>query len=104
MDLIVGDALALDVLVNRAALFLIVAKGVEHLGECKVGQPHDDFFGGDAELPQLSDRPHRRPCLGDDRGHRGESRRYRQCTGVGWRSSCSWSLSRINAVSLLAEV
>ena len=68
MDLIVGDALALDVLVNRAALFLIVAKGVEHLGECKVGQPHDDFFGGDAELPQLSDRPHRRPCPGDDRG------------------------------------
>ena len=33
MGLIVGDALALDVLVNRAALFLIVAEGVEHLGE-----------------------------------------------------------------------
>ena len=68
MDLIVGDALALDVLVNRAALFLIVAEGVEHLGERKVGQPHDDFFGGDAELPQLGDRPHRRPRSGDDRG------------------------------------
>ena len=66
MDLIVGDSLALDVLVNRAALFLIVAEGVEHLGERKVGQPHDDFFGGDAELPQLSDRPHRRPCPGDE--------------------------------------
>ena len=67
MDLIVGDALALDVLVNRTALFLILAEGVEHLGECKVGQPHDDFFGGDAELPQLCDRPHRRPCSSDDR-------------------------------------
>ena len=68
MDLTVGGALALDVLVNRAALFLIVAEGIEYLGERKVGQPHDDFFGGDAELPQLSDRPHRRPRPGNDGG------------------------------------
>ena len=67
MDLIGGDALALDVIINRAALFLIVAEGVEHLGERKVGQPHDDFFRRDAELPQLSDRPHRRSRSGDDR-------------------------------------
>ena len=36
MDLIVGDALALDVLVNRAAMVLIIAEGVEHLGEREV--------------------------------------------------------------------
>ena len=68
MALIVGDALALDVLVNRAALFLIVAEGVEHLGERQVGEPQDDFFGGDTELPQLGDRPHQRPRSGDERG------------------------------------
>ena len=37
MDLIVGDALALDILVNRTAMVLIVAEGVEHLGEGEVG-------------------------------------------------------------------
>ena len=37
MDLIVGDALALDVLINRAAMVLIVAEGVEHLGKREVG-------------------------------------------------------------------
>jgi hypothetical protein len=37
MDLIVGDALALDVLINRATLVLIVAEGVEDLGKCEVG-------------------------------------------------------------------
>ncbi len=37
MDLIVGDALVLNILVNRAAKILIVADGVEHLGERAVG-------------------------------------------------------------------
>lgn len=37
MDLIVGDALALDVLINRAAMVLIVAEGVEYLGKREVG-------------------------------------------------------------------
>ncbi len=36
MDLIIGDALVLDVLINRAAMVLIVAESVEHLGEREV--------------------------------------------------------------------
>ena len=68
MDLIVRDALALDVLINRAAMVLIVAEGIEQLGKREVWEPHEDFFRGDAKLPQLGYRPHRRSRPGDDRG------------------------------------
>ena len=37
MDLIVRDALARNVLINRAAMVLIAAEGVEHLGRRVVG-------------------------------------------------------------------
>jgi len=68
MDLIVEDALTLDVFINRAAMVLIVAEGVEHLGKREVWEPHEDFFRGDAELPQLGYCPHRCSRPGDDRG------------------------------------
>ena len=37
MNLIVRDALARDVPINRAAMVLIAAEGVEHLGKRAVG-------------------------------------------------------------------
>lgn len=66
MDLVVGHTLALDVFVNRAALFLIVAERVEHLGERKVGQPQDDFFGSDTEFPQFGNGSYRRARSDND--------------------------------------
>jgi hypothetical protein len=42
LDLIVGDALALDVLINCAAMVLIVAEGVEHLGKREMGGAAQD--------------------------------------------------------------
>lgn len=58
MNLFSRDTIQADVLINRFAMFLIVAKSIEHLGQCQVRQPSDDFFRGDAEFPQLGDRTH----------------------------------------------
>ena len=104
MDLIVGDALALDVLINRAAMVLIVAEGIEQLGKREVWEPHEDFFRGDAELPQLGYCPHGRPRPGDDRGAvenllgTDHVRMFR-----GGRHARRHSPGSFNAVSLLEE-
>ncbi len=66
MDLLVGHALALDVFINDAALFLIVAERVEYLREGEVGEPDNDLFGSDPELPQFGDGSYRRPRPGND--------------------------------------
>lgn len=52
-------AISTDVFVDRLAMLLIVTQGIEDLGQCEVGETPDDFFRGDAELPELGDCAHR---------------------------------------------
>jgi hypothetical protein len=52
-------AIPTDVFVDRLAMFLIVTQGIEDLGQCEVRETSDDFFWGDAELPELRDGAHR---------------------------------------------
>ena len=59
MNLLGRYTIQTDVFVDRLAMLLIVAEGIEDLGECEVGQPPDDFFRSNAEFPELGDRAHR---------------------------------------------
>jgi hypothetical protein len=68
MNLLGRDAVPTDVLVDRFAMFLIVAEGIEDLGECEVRQPPDDFFRCDAKFPQFGNGPYRRAGAGHDGG------------------------------------
>ena len=58
MNLFSRDAIQADVLINCLTMLLIVAESIEHLGQCQVRQPSDDFFRSNAEFPQLGDRAH----------------------------------------------
>ena len=58
MNLFDRDAIQADVLIDRLTMLLIIAEGIEHLGQCQVRQPSDDFFRSNAEFPQLGDRAH----------------------------------------------
>ena len=66
MDLIVGQAVALDVGINRIPMLLVVAQGIEYLCQCDVRQANHNLFGGEAELPQFGDGAHRRAGTCDD--------------------------------------
>ena len=55
MNLLGRYAIPTDVFVDRLAMFLIVTQGIEDLGQCEVRETSDDFFRGDAELPELGD-------------------------------------------------
>jgi hypothetical protein len=68
MNLLGRNTVATDVLVDRLTMFLIVAEGIEDLGECEVRQPPDDFFWRDAKFPQLGNGPYRRAGAGHDGG------------------------------------
>jgi hypothetical protein len=58
MNLFSRDTIQADVLINRLTMLLIVAESIEHLGQCQVRQPPDDFFRSNAEFPQLGNRAH----------------------------------------------
>lgn len=62
MDLVFGDALTGNILVNGAAVILVVAQRVEYLREGQVWEADKNLFGCDAKLPQLCNGPHR--CTG----------------------------------------
>ena len=66
MDLIVGQAVALDVGINRIPMLLVVAQGIEYLCQRDVRQANHNLFGGEAELPQFGDGAHRRAGTCDD--------------------------------------
>lgn len=68
MNLLSRHAITTDVPVDRLAMILVVAQGIEDLGECEVGQPPDDFFRSNAEFPQLGDRAHRGASTRHDGG------------------------------------
>lgn len=68
MNLLSRHAITTDVFVDRLAVLLVVAEGIEDLGECEVGQPPDDFFWSNAEFPQLGDRAHRGASTRHDGG------------------------------------
>ena len=59
MDLVVGDALTRNILVNGAALVLVVAQCIEYLREGQMGEADNNLFRCDAKLPQLGDGSHR---------------------------------------------
>lgn len=59
MNLLSRDVISTDVLVDGFAMFLIIAEGIEDLSQGEVGKPPDDFFRGDAKLPQFSDGSYR---------------------------------------------
>ncbi|MFO0701238.1 MAG: hypothetical protein U0236_18615 [Nitrospira sp.] len=50
MDLIVGEALTCNVLVNGAALVLVVAQRIEYLREGQVGEADKNLFGRDSNF------------------------------------------------------
>lgn len=62
MNLFSWDAIQADLLINRLTMLLIVAERIEHLGQCQVRQPPDDFFRSNAEFPQLGDCAHWGTC------------------------------------------
>jgi hypothetical protein len=44
MNLFSRDAIPTDVFVDRFTMFLVIAEGIENLGQCQVRQPSDDFL------------------------------------------------------------
>jgi hypothetical protein len=59
MDLVVGDALTGNILINGTALVLVVAQRIEYLCEGQMGEANKNLFGCDAKLPQLCNGSHR---------------------------------------------
>lgn len=45
MDLIVGQAVALDIGINHIPMLLVVAQGIEHLSKRDVGKANHNLFG-----------------------------------------------------------
>ncbi len=67
MDLVVGDALTCNILVNGAALVLVVAQCIEYLRKGQMGEADKNLFGCDAKLPQFGNGSHRCAGAGHDR-------------------------------------
>ncbi len=59
MDLVGRDALTRNILVNSAALVLVIAQCIEYLCEGQLGEADKNLFGCDAKLPQLRNGSHR---------------------------------------------
>ncbi len=62
MNGVILNTIATDILIDRLAMLLIVAQGIEDLCQREMGSPSDDLFRGDSEFPQLGDRPYRGAC------------------------------------------
>jgi len=66
VDQLVGDTVALDVLIDLRLVVAKIAEGIKHLSDREMGQMTWNQFGRDFHPPKFHNRPHRRTRPSDD--------------------------------------